>query len=83
MLDRPAFGLRPLLKEWGIRCHDMMIHDPTERILTSFSGSYSLRTYSKDQSHPVVKQLMAQEMSIQTDQSRPVEIERKQDGISY
>lgn len=80
MLDRPAFGLRPLLKEWGIRCHDMIIHDPTRENFDIFSGSYSLRTYSKDQSHPVVKQLMAQEMSIQTDQSRPVEIERKQDG---
>lgn len=80
MLDRPAFGLRPLLKEWGIRCHDMIIHDPTIENFDIFSGSYSLRTYSKDQSHPVVKQLMAQEMSIQTDQSRPVEIERKQEG---
>jgi len=80
MLDRPAFGLRPLLKEWGIRCHDMIIHDPARENFDIFSGSYSLRTYSKDQSHPMVKQLMAQEMSIQTDQSRPVEIERKQDG---
>ena len=80
MLDRPAFGLRPLLKEWGIRCHDMIIHDPKRENFDIFSGSYSLRTYSKDQSHPVVKQLMTQEMSIQTDQSRPVEIERKQDG---
>ena len=27
-MGKPAFGFRTLLKQWGIRCHDMLIHDP-------------------------------------------------------
>ena len=44
----PAFGFRPLLKEWGLRCHDMLVHDPDHlKIRRIFSGDYSLRTYSQ------------------------------------
>ena len=28
MIDRPALGFRQLFKEWGIRCHDMLVYDP-------------------------------------------------------
>ena len=40
LTDRPALGLRPLLKEWGLRCHDMLVYDPNRQNFDLFSGSY-------------------------------------------
>ena len=64
MTDRPALGLRPLLKEWGIRCHDMLIYDPKRENFDLFSGSYFLRTYQRNASHPLIKNLMNEGFSI-------------------
>jgi hypothetical protein len=75
--DRPALGLRPLLKEWGVRCHDMLIYDPQRENFDLFSGSYFLRTYQSNSSHPLVKNLMNEGFSILTDRCRPVEVEKK------
>ena len=47
LTDRPALGLRPLLKEWGLRCHDMLVYDPNRQNFDLFSGSYFLRTYQR------------------------------------
>lgn len=73
--DRPALGLRPLLKEWGIRCHDMLVFDPKRENFDLFSGAYFLRTYQREASHPVIKNLMNEGFSILADRCRPVEIE--------
>ncbi len=74
-LARPAFGLRPLFKEWGLRCHDLLIFDPTRENYDLFTGDYSLRTYSRDNQHPSIKVLAEQGYSIQTDRCRPVEVD--------
>ena len=76
LVDRPAFGFRPLLKEWGIRCHDMLVYDPNRNYFDVFSSSYSLWTYPKENPHPVIKNLRDQQFSILTEKCRPVEIER-------
>jgi len=73
--DRPALGLRPLLKEWGLRCHDMLIFDPKRENFDLFSGAYFLRTYQRQASHPVIKNLMNEGFSILADRCRPVELE--------
>ena len=62
VVDRPAFGLRPLLKEWGLRCHDMLVYDPTKENFDFFSGDYSLRTYSSKKTHPIVSMLAEQDI---------------------
>ena len=74
MIDKPAFGLRRIFKEWGIRCHDMLIYDPDEKNFDLFTGDYSLKTYSRNQSHVITKKLKEGGFSIQTSKSRPVEI---------
>ena len=71
----PAFGFRPLLKEWGLRCHDMLVHDPDISKFDVFSGDYSLRTYSRDEGHPVVESLMQHGLPIYAGKCRPVERE--------
>lgn len=73
--DRPALGLRPILKEWGLRCHDMLIYDPKRENFDLFSGSYFLRTYESESSHPLVKNLINEGFSILAGRCRPVEIE--------
>ena len=49
LVDKPAYGLRNILKEWGIRCHDLLIHDPVKNNYDFFSGDYWLKTYQKNQ----------------------------------
>jgi len=71
----PAFGFRPLLKEWGLRCHDMLVHDPDISKFDVFSGDYSLRTYSRNKGHPVVEPLIQHGLSIYAGKCRPVERE--------
>lgn len=75
LTDRPALGFRPLLKEWGLRCHDMLIYDPKRENFDLFSGSYFLRTYQRNESHPLVKNMMNEGFSILSDRCRPVEKE--------
>ena len=75
VVDRPAFGLRPLLKEWGLRCHDMLVYDPTKENFDFFSGDYSLRTYSSKNLHPTVSMLAEQGYSVQAGRCRPVEVD--------
>jgi ABC-type uncharacterized transport system involved in gliding motility auxiliary subunit len=72
-IDRPAFGLREILLEWGIRCHDMLIFDPQKQNFDIFTGDYSLRTYSKGQPHKIINKLREGRFSIQTSRVRPVE----------
>ena len=72
-VGRPAFGFRSLLKQWGIRCHDMLIHDPIKNNFDLFSGDYSLKTYSRENSHRVVNKLRDGGYSVQSSRLRPVE----------
>ena len=74
MIDRPAFGLRNVLKEWGIRCHDMLIHDPNKNNFDIFSGDYSLKTYPTNHSNKIIDRLKEGRYSIQGSRMRPVEI---------
>lgn len=73
VLDRPAFGLRSILKEWGIRCHDMLIYDASPENYDIFTGSYILRTYLEKDNHEIIKQHTKLGLSIQSDRCRPVE----------
>lgn len=72
-IDRPVFGMRNILREWGLRCHDMLIHDPNIQNYDYFSGSYYLSTYPTARPHQIIKPLMEQEYSIFGDRCRPVE----------
>ena len=76
-IDRPAFGLREVLKEWGIRCHDMLVHDPKEQNFDIFTGDYSLKTYSTENPHKIAKSLMEKGYSVQSNRIRPVEVFNK------
>ena len=69
----PAFGFRPLLKEWGLRCHDILVHDPDISKFDIFSGDYSLRTYSREKGHPVVAPLIRDGFPVYAGKCRPVE----------
>jgi hypothetical protein len=73
MIDSPAFGFRQIFKEWGIRCHDMLIFDPEKINFDLFTGDYSLKTYSKDKPHKVINKLRDGAYSVQTSRIRPVE----------
>ncbi len=75
LTDRPALGLRPLLKEWGIRCHDMLIHDPKKENFDLFSGAYFLRTYPKGNPHILTANLAQEGFSILADRCRPIEVD--------
>jgi len=77
LTDFPALGLRPILKEWGLRCHDMLIYDSNRQNFDLFSGSYFLRTYQRESSHPLVKNLINEGFSILSDRCRPVEADRQ------
>ena len=72
-MGKPAFGFRTLLKQWGIRCHDMLIHDPKKNNFDVFTGDYSLKTYSSENSHRIVKKLRDGGYSVQSSRLRPVE----------
>ena len=76
--DRPALGLRPLLKEWGVRCHDMLIYDPQRENFDLFSGSYFLRTYQSNSSHPLVKNLMNEGFQFLQIDAAPSKLRKKQ-----
>ncbi|MBT3667005.1 MAG: hypothetical protein HN548_05950 [Opitutae bacterium] len=82
MIDRPAFGLRGVFKEWGIRCHDMLIHDPDQNNFDIFTGDYSLKTYAKDQSHKITDKLKEGRFSILSTRMRPVEL-ASNDNINF
>ena len=73
VLDRPAFGLRSILKEWGIRCHDMLIYDSSPENYDFFTGSYILRTFLQKNNHKIIEQHIRLGLSIQSDRCRPVE----------
>ncbi len=73
VIDKPAYGLRTLLKEWGIRCHDMLLYDPDRRNFDVFSGDYWLKTYSKNSKNSIVEELRSGMYSIKSSRLRPVE----------
>ena len=73
IIDKPAFGFRQIFKEWGIRCHDMLIYDPNKNNFDLFTGDYSLKTYSKSKPHQIINKLRDGGYSIQTTRLRPVE----------
>jgi len=81
LTDRPALGLRPLFKEWGIRCHDMLIHDPVKQNFDLFTGAYFLRTYPKGESHMLIANLSEEGFSILADKCRPTEARRQEEDI--
>jgi len=72
-LDNPVFGLRNLLREWGIRCHDMLVYDGNMANFDYFSGAYYLSTYPTAKSHEIIKPLMEKEFRIFSAACRPVE----------
>lgn len=72
-IDRPAFGLRPLLKEWGLRCHDMLVYDSNPQNYDYFSGAYYLSTYPTSRPHRIIRPLMEKEFRIFGSRCRPVE----------
>ena len=80
LVDRPALGLRPLLKEFGIRCHDMLIYDENKNNFDYFSGSYNLKTYSSENVHPIVKEIMEHGYIIEAGKCRPVESSKNNDS---
>ncbi len=80
MIDKPAFGLRSIFKEWGIRCHDMLIYDENKNNFDMFTGDYSLKTYSKNNKHQITDNLRDGYYSIQTSRMRPVEILKSGSG---
>ena len=53
----------------------MLIYDPKRENFDLFSGSYFLRTYQRNASHPLIKNLMNEGFSILSDRCRPVETE--------
>lgn len=73
ILDRPAFGLRSMLREWGIRCHDMLIYDDSPENYDFFSGAYNLRIFLEKNNHGIVRQLVELGLAVQTDRCRPIE----------
>ncbi|MAL85032.1 MAG: hypothetical protein CMI23_01560 [Opitutae bacterium] len=73
LVDKPAYGLRNILKEWGIRCHDLLIHDPVKNNYDFFSGDYWLKTYQKNQKNSIVKDLSEGRYYIKSSRLRPVE----------
>ena len=77
LIDRPAMGLRPLLSEWGLRCHDMLLYDPQKVNFDLFSGAYSLRTYPQARPHSIIRPLMEKGFTISAARCRPVEAHQK------
>ena len=73
MIDKPAFGLRRIFKEWGIRCHDMLVYDSNTQNYDYFSGAYYISTYPTSRPHQIIKPLMEQEFRIFGSRCRPVE----------
>ena len=71
--DRPVFGLRGILKEWGLRCHDMLVYDPSYQNFDIFTGAYLLRTYNTNNQHKIISNLTDMGLSIHSDRCRPVE----------
>ena len=69
----PTFGLRTLLKDWDLRCHDLLIHDLDTSKFDIFTGDYAIRTFRKNSSHAVISQINELELSIYTGLVRPVE----------
>ena len=75
--DTPtAFGLRALLNDWNLRCHDMIINDPDISKFDLFTGDYSIRTFEKGNSHNMIKPINELGLSIFTGSMRPVEQEK-------
>jgi len=70
----PSFGLRTLFKDWDLRCHDMIIHDPDISKYDIFTGDYAIRTFHKDNSNEVVKPINSLGLTIYTGNTRPIEI---------
>ncbi len=71
--DSPAFGLRNLFKEWGLRCHDMLIHDENRENYDLFSNSYFVRTFPKSFEHKLTQNIISNGFVIQAGKCRPIE----------
>ena len=81
VIDRPVFGLRNVLKEWGIRCHDMLVYDSNTQNYDYFSGAYYISTYPTSRPHQIIKPLMEQEFRIFGSRCRPVESIQNKESI--
>ena len=68
------------MKEFGIRCHDMLIYDENKNNFDYFSGSYNLKTYSSENVHPIVKEIMEHGYIIEAGKCRPVESSKNNDS---
>jgi len=71
--NSPAFGLRNLFKEWGLRCHDMLIHDENRENYDIFSNSYFVRTFPKSFEHKLTQNIISNGFVIQAGKCRPIE----------
>ena len=80
--NRPAFGLRPLLKEWGIRCHDMLIYDDNHQNFDIFSNSYFVRTFPQGLTHKITQEIINLGSTIKTGRCRPVEVISKKQNTN-
>ena len=69
----PTFGLRTLLKDWNLRCHDMLIQDPDRSRFDIFTGDYAIRTFHKNKSHQAIHSINQLGLTIYTGNIRPVE----------
>ena len=63
-----------------IRCHDMLIYDENKNNFDYFSGSYNLKTYSSENVHPIVKEIMEHGYIIEAGKCRPVESSKNDDS---
>jgi len=77
--DSPAFGLRNLFKEWGLRCHDMIVHDENRENYDIFSNSYFLRTFPKSFEHKLTQNIVSNGFLIQAGKCRPIEMTNDND----
>lgn len=65
--DFPTFGLRPLLKEWGLQGHDLRIHEPMQ---FAINGDHPLLIPSKP--HPVVAPISTLGLQLYVRACRPI-----------
>ena len=72
----PTFGLRTLLKDWNLRCHDMLIQDPDRSRFDIFTGDYAIRTFHKHKSHQAIHSINQLGLTIYTGNLRPVEYDQ-------
>lgn len=65
--DFPTFGLRPLLKDWGLQGHDMRIHEPAQ---FAINGDHPL--FIPSNPHSIVKSISDLGLQLYVRACRPI-----------